>query len=119
MLAIHGTAQTFIDMHGMVVGHKPRPFRVWLMVLSDSVAWLRRATLSSITTGYSYISIVIVMMTNKGNQNMTEAQNLFTKIVHHKQISVLFILQNLYAQGKCSRIFSFYKILETLIRSTC
>lgn len=35
-----------------------------------------------------------------------EAQNLFTKIAHHKQISVLFISQNLYAQGKCSRNLS-------------
>lgn len=35
-----------------------------------------------------------------------EAQNLFTKVAHHKMISVLFISQNLYAQGKCSRNLS-------------
>ena len=35
-----------------------------------------------------------------------EAQNLFTKFAHHKSISVLFIAQNLYPQGKCSRNLS-------------
>ena len=35
-----------------------------------------------------------------------EAQNLFTKFAHHKFISVLYIAQNLYAQGKCSRNLS-------------
>ena len=35
-----------------------------------------------------------------------EAQNLFTKYAHHKFISVLYIAQNLYAQGKCSRNLS-------------
>ena len=32
-----------------------------------------------------------------------DAQNLFTKYSHHKQISVIFISQNIFAQGKCSR----------------
>ena len=35
-----------------------------------------------------------------------EAQNLFTKYSHHKFISVLYISQNMYAQGKCSRNLS-------------
>ena len=35
-----------------------------------------------------------------------EAQNLFTKYAHNKFISVLYIAQNLYAQGKCSRNLS-------------
>ena len=30
-----------------------------------------------------------------------DAQNLFTKYSHHKQISVIFIKQNMYPQGKC------------------
>lgn len=35
-----------------------------------------------------------------------EAQNLFTKYSHHKFISVLYLTQNMYAQGKCSRNLS-------------
>ena len=35
-----------------------------------------------------------------------EAQNLFTKYSHHKFISVLYLSQNMYAQGKCSRNLS-------------
>ena len=32
-----------------------------------------------------------------------EAQNLVTKYSHHKQISVIFITQNIFANGKCAR----------------
>ena len=32
-----------------------------------------------------------------------DAQSLFTKFSHHKCISVIFISQNMYAQGKCAR----------------
>ena len=32
-----------------------------------------------------------------------DAQNLFTKWSHHKCISVIYITQNIYAQGKCAR----------------
>ena len=35
-----------------------------------------------------------------------EAQNLFTKYDHHEFISVLYIAQNFYTQGKCSRNLS-------------
>lgn len=35
-----------------------------------------------------------------------DIQNLFLKISHHRSMSTLFITQNMYAQGKCSRNIS-------------
>ena len=35
-----------------------------------------------------------------------QVQALFTKYSHHKQISVIFVSQNIYAAGKCSRTIS-------------
>lgn len=47
-------------------------------------------------------SILVVddLMTEKGNDCMM--QNLFTKLSHHKNITVIFITQNIFAKGHCN-----------------
>lgn len=45
------------------------------------------------------ILVIDDMMTEKAND--TFVHNLFTKISHHKKITVIFITQNMYEKGQC------------------
>ena len=46
------------------------------------------------------ILVVDDLMTEKGNDCMM--QNLFTKLSHHKNVTVIFITQNIFAKGHCN-----------------
>lgn len=49
--------------------------------------------------------IVIDDLMNQASQN-TEVQNLFTKYCHHRNLSCIYLVQNLFVQGKASRTIS-------------
>lgn len=46
------------------------------------------------------VIVVDDLMTEKGNDVMM--QNLFTKLSHHKNVTVIFITQNIFAKGHCN-----------------
>ena len=59
------------------------------------------ADLDAFTDGSEHCLVVLDDLMEQVVRSVN-AQNLFTKYSHHKHISVMFISQNIYAQGKCA-----------------
>ena len=59
-------------------------------------------TLETFTDGSKHCIVVLDDLMEETVRSF-ELQNLFTKEAHHKCISVVFITQNMFVQGKCAR----------------